>query len=190
MNLAAAKEHTLAMYHLAILYLDYNIKREARLQKLGMEWLEKAVDCGAMKAQKDLDELRALMANEKSAMEELESYIGLNKVKQKMHEFETAIRMRERRLQLGQNFEDNGFMHMVFIGNAGTGKTEVAKLVARILCEIGVITKPEPVIAERADLVAGVIGKTAEKTDEVIKKALGGVLFIDEAYTLAKPGGI
>ena len=54
---------------------------------------------------------------------------------------------------------------------------------------MGAITKAEPVIAERADLVAGVIGKTAEKTNEVIKKALGGVLFIDEAYTLAKTGG-
>ena len=157
-------------------------------RKNAIEWLEKAVEHGHEDALKKLEELRELMANEKSAMEELESYIGLNKVKQKMREFEASIRMKERRRKLGQELDDSGFMHMVFTGNAGTGKTEVAKLVARILCEIGVISNPEPVIAERGDLVAKYVGQTESKTNEVIEKAIGGVLFIDEAYTLAKKG--
>ena len=79
--------------------------------------------------------------------------------------------------------------HLVFYGDPGTGQTTVARIIAKLYKELGVISKGQLVETDRSGLVAGYVGQTAIKTKELIDSAMGGVLFIDEAYTLAPEGG-
>ena len=79
-------------------------------------------------------------------------------------------------------------LHLVFLGNPGTGKTSVARLLAKIYKKLGVLSQGQLIETDRAGLVAGYVGQTALKTTEIIEKAIGGVLFIDEAYSLAQNG--
>lgn len=118
---------------------------------------------------------------------ELDSLIGLNQVKKLIKEYRAFVEIQKRRRHVGLKAEPL-VMHMIFKGNPGTGKTTVARILAKLFKEIGVLEKGHLVETERADLVGEYIGHTAQKTRKVIQKALGGVLFIDEAYALARGG--
>ncbi|MFD2657099.1 AAA family ATPase [Gracilibacillus thailandensis] len=116
-------------------------------------------------------------------MEQLEQLIGLDNVKEEVKKLSAFVQIQQKRKSL-QLPTVPVQLHSVFSGNPGTGKTTVAKLFAQILKQCGLLKRGHLVVASRSDLVAGFVGQTATKTKNKIREALGGVLFIDEAYAL------
>ena len=115
---------------------------------------------------------------------ELDGLCGLEKVKADVKSLINLVKVRRLREEAGLPVPPMS-LHLVFLGNPGTGKTTVARLLAKIYHAMGVLSRGQLVEVDRSGLVAGFVGQTAIKTGEVVQKAIGGVLFIDEAYALA-----
>ena len=151
-------------------------KNKVKAQTSGGETTAKAEE----KKEEPKPDFDALMA-------ELNELVGLEEVKRDIKNLVNLMKVRKLREQNDLPVPPMS-LHMVFLGNPGTGKTTVARIVSGLYAAIGVLEKGQLIEVDRSGLVAGYVGQTALKTQEVIKKAIGGVLFIDEAYSLASGG--
>lgn len=124
----------------------------------------------------------------KNALDELNEMIGMEVVKKRVNDFYQFLKYQRDRKQLGFQTKDELSLNMVLTGNPGTGKTTIARLLAKIYHELEVLPRSEVIETDRSQLVGAFVGQTEENVRAVVEKAIGGVLFIDEAYSLKREG--
>jgi SpoVK/Ycf46/Vps4 family AAA+-type ATPase len=162
-------------------------KLATRLRTLPKEELTKESYTTIMPEDIPFDHQKKLDPEE--ALAKLDKLVGLQNIKDQLRSLIASFKIDEQKAKLTGKIVKRSAPHYIFMGNPGTGKTTVAKMMADILVSIGVLTRNNPVEVTEKDLVAGVVGQTAIKTTNVINSAMGGVLFIDEAYSLNKEEG-
>ena len=178
---AAQKRNVDALKHVAYAY-EMGQGTDANLFE-ALDYYKKASDLGDEEAKKKLEELKKTNAFS-TFMKELNDLIGMEKLKEDVKGLINIQKMQIMRAKSGLKTTDIS-KHLVFAGNPGTGKTTVARILGKAYHDIGVLSKGQVVEVDKSDLVGENPGETTTKTRRKIEEALGGILFIDEAYSLA-----
>ncbi|HYK74072.1 MAG TPA: AAA family ATPase, partial [Pseudoneobacillus sp.] len=165
------------VFYASVHYESIKIHLET-IKKIKEEWEAMFLD----------DEESSRTATIQNALEQLNQMIGLHAVKERINDFYSFLRYQKLRSSLGFQTKDELSLNMILTGNPGTGKTTLARLLAKIYYELGVLPREEVIETNRSQLVGAFVGQTEENVQAIVKKAVGGVLFIDEAYSLKREG--
>lgn len=184
----------LAIQYITLLYrfLSTTAKADGTINEQEEKWLVKTATKYLSKRSTENDRVQKKESSStnntesnKSAEEELNELIGLSSVKEDVMRLTNFVRIQQERIQRGMKAASVSY-HCVFTGNPGTGKTTVARIVARIYKDLGILKKGQLIETDRSGLVAEYVGQTAVKTNKIVDSALDGILFIDEAYSLVQ----
>jgi AAA+ superfamily predicted ATPase len=173
------------LFFLDIIKINIEVEDQSQIEAYFLQAKKKIEDKTNFKKPKDGESDKETPSSEEFI--KLENLIGLEKIKLEIQELKALANFRLKRIELGLPVTPST-LHMVFTGNPGTGKTTVARLLGQIYFDMGILSKNIVIEASRQDLVGEFVGHTAPKTQKLFEKAMGGILFIDEAYSLFKTG--